>query len=141
MSDPKIADRLFDGARAESELEDALTSAGALFELLGWDEYDTSLEVRGVPAEYRLSIDAQRVIHGAGFLVAFLNHADEWETHYRFDPAREFVEVKGWRVSYPFKRKDQSDTSIWIEEIVPTWPKDWMETGYCRVVSRSREKR
>lgn len=127
-----IAERLFDGRYAECELEEALDSAGAIYERLGWDDYDGSVELHDVPADHRLPIEVQKVIHAAGFIKAYVNHADKWETHYVFKPNEEFVESKGWRVSYPHKRGEDHE-GIWVEQIVDGWPKDWFETGYCIV--------
>jgi hypothetical protein len=134
VSDQSIASRLFDATYAENELEEALSNAGINFEKLGWDYYDCSLEIYGVEPICRLSVDAQKVIHAAGFATVYVNHTDEWETHYTF-PSGEFVEQKGWRVSYPHKRKDASDKTILLERPVESWPKEWLETGYCKVVT------
>lgn len=127
-----IAARLFDGRDAETELEDALEAAGVKFERLGWDYYDCSVEIHGAPAADRLSADAQRAIHAAGFVKAYVNHVDKWETHYGFKPREEFAEAKGWRVSYPHKR-GEDENGIWVEEVCKSWPREWFETGYCIV--------
>lgn len=127
-----IADRLFDSRNAESELEDALSEAGCTFESLGWDWYDCSLEIHGVDAGDRLSEAAQRVVHGAGFGKVYVNHKDKWETHYSFDPNGDFVASEGWRVSYPHKR-GEDQKGIWVEQVVPGWPKDWFKSGHAIV--------
>ena len=136
MSDdkkPTIADRMFDGSEAQGDLETKLLKAGALFERLGSDWYDCSVELYGVPATHRLSIEAQRVIHAAGFAKAYVNHEDKWETHYSFKP--EFAESKGWRVSYPHKR-GKAEKGIWVEEFISDWPQDWFDTGYVLIKTR-----
>lgn len=126
-----LSGRLFRGVKgAKGELEALLKSAGVPFKSLGWDSYDNSVEIHGVPAPYRLSEDAQGAVYRSGFSTAYVNHADKWETHYRFGPG-DFVVSKGWRVSYPHKRGD--DGVIWVEEVVDTWPKEWFATGYCIV--------
>lgn len=137
VTPPTIAARLFDGGYAESELESALEEAGAKFERMGWDFYDCSLELYGVPPDYRLSTEVQRLVHAAGFVKVYINHEDQWETHYGFDPRGEFKEAKGWRVSYPHKRTAKGDGKIWVEEVCPTWPADWFADG--KVVVKSRE--
>jgi len=124
-----IAERMFDGFFAESELGEELVIE---YERIGFDHYDNSLELYGVPDDARLSIDEQKVIHAAGFSKCYVNHVDKWETHYGFHD-KEFKPAKGWRVSYPHKRGDETG-GILVEEICPSWPKDWFETGYCRVV-------
>lgn len=132
-----LAERLFKSEakrpRAQDELERRLASASIPFKSIGWDYYDGSLELHGVPAEYRLPIDAQRVIHEAGFVKAYVNHEDRWETHYTFHPREPFKkESKGWRVSYPHKR-GENEKGIWVEEFIENWPKEWFDTGYCIV--------
>ena len=130
-----IASRLYDAHYAESELENQLEQAGAEFEGLGWDWYDHSIELHGVTPDYRLSEEAQKIIHKAGFSTAFVNHTDKWETHYHFNPNGKFKESKGWRVSYPHKR-GEGEKGIWVEEVCQTWPKDWFDSGYCIVKSK-----
>lgn len=125
-----IADRLFDGSYAESELEDALYQAGVTCERMTWDHYDCSLELHGVPESFRLSPVAQKVIHAAGFAKVYVNHVDKWETHYSWPS--DFAESEGWRVSYPHKRGEQG--AILVEKHVPTWPQEWFDTGYTVVV-------
>ena len=124
------AQRIFDGRDAEMDIENALDEALVDFNGTRFDEYDCSIELYQVPPDYRLSTEAQRIIHAAGFLRAFVNHTDKWETHYSFKPAEDFVEAKGWRVSYPHKR-GEGEKGIWVEEVPPAWPQEWVETGYC----------
>lgn len=129
-----LAERLFDGrsAECELELEALLDDAGLEFKSLGWDHYDCSVEIYGVAPEARLSADAQKVVHAAGFCKAYVNHADKWETHYSFNPSEPFAESKGWRVSYPHKRGEEGG-KILVEEHVPSWPQSWFETGYVLI--------
>lgn len=129
-----IAQRMFDGFFAESSLEDAIDAAGCEYEKLGWDYYDCSLELHGCAPGFRLPLEAQKIIHDAGFFKCYVNHTDKWETHYGFKPNEPFQESKGWRVSYPHKR-GEGEQGILVEEVCQTWPKDWFETGYCRVVA------
>lgn len=136
MSEPNIAQRLFDGDQAECDLEDVLLDAGVTFEKLGWDHYDCSLEIYGVPPNDRLSEDAQKAIHAAGFCKAYVNHADKWETHYGFNPNESFVVSKGWRVSYPHKRGDGGN--IMVEEVVKGWLDDWFKSGYVVVIDETK---
>src|SRR5689334_13751738 len=105
-----IAARIFEGDDALYELEHGLREAGAPFDRLGRDDYDCSLEIHGVPADYRLSPEAQQFLHSAGFAKVYVNHADKWETHYNF--RGEFKPSDGWRVSYPHKR-GENETGIW----------------------------
>lgn len=127
-----IAARIFDGAEAQFELDRQLEAAGAVFERTTWDDYDNSLELKDVPPEHRLSVEAQRVIHAAGFTKVYVNHVDKWETHYGWKYGEEFAESKGWRVSYPHKRGPE-EKGIWVEEFISGWPKEWFGTGYAIV--------
>lgn len=124
---------MFDGAYARSELESQLCDAGfGEFTRLGWDWYDCSVEIYEVPPNARMPVEAQRVIHAAGFMKAYVNHEDKWETHYSFKPGDEFTEAKGWRVSYPHKR-GKEEKGIWVEEHIAGWPQEWFDTGYVLI--------
>jgi hypothetical protein len=133
MDKKKIAEIMFEGERAKIALEDSLFDIGVPFEELGFDDYDCSLELFDVDDEYRLSVEAQKLIYDAGFIKVYMNHKNKWETHYTFLSAP-FKEVEGWRVSYPSKR-GKEEKGIWVEKIVDGWPKDWLETGYVIVKS------
>ena len=128
MPDVCFAERLFEDPGLEGGVADSLRRAGVPFAGLGWDDYDCSVEIDGVPAGYRLSEEAQRVVHEAGFLKAYVNHEDRWETHYNFPLDKLFKASGGWRVSYPRKREDEGG-KIWVEAVVPGWPAAWFENG------------
>jgi hypothetical protein len=130
-----IADKIFEGDRIKTVLEDTLYYAGVLFEETSFDSYDRSIELFDVPADCRLSPEAQKIIFDAGFSTAYLNHDNKWETHYTFDKfdSGKFKEVDGWRVSYPRKRGLKEGRPILVEKLVETWPKEWFETGYVIV--------
>ena len=127
-----LADRLFDGHYAENELEEAIDAAGVPYESLGWDHYDCSLEVHGVPPEYRPSTEVIEIVRRAGFAKLYVNHTDKWETHYSFH--NQHAPSEGWRVSYPHRRGD-ADNRILVEKVVETWPADWFESGKVAVVN------
>lgn len=126
-----LAERMFDGFRAQSEIEEALFDINVEFDGTSFDSYDNSLELLDVPDNYRLSVEAQELIYNAGFSRVFLNHKDKWETHYTFKQGP-FEGVRGWRVSYP-QNRGKDAKGIWVEEIVDSWPKEWFETGYVVV--------
>lgn len=139
-----LASRIFDGDNAKYELEDKLYEAKVPYKRTGFDDYDCSIELYDVPADYRLSEEAQKIISEAGFVTCFVNHVDKWETHYNFietekGPDGKYVSkpkelpIKGWRVSYPHKRDGKDDKGIMVEEVVETWPPEWFETGYVTV--------
>lgn len=125
-----LAQQLFDGSSAESQLEELLEDAGVPFERIGWDWYDCSLEIYGVPADYRLTPEARKVFADAGFAKCYVNHVDKWETHYGLGNS------EGWRVSYPHKRND-GNTSILVEQHIESWPQEWFDTGYVKIVPPS----
>lgn len=95
----RLADRLFDAhrviGRAEGELYEELERLGVPVDDLGWDDYDESVELLGVAADYRLSVDAQRFLYEAGFQKVYVNHVDKWETHYTFNLTEPFCEAAG----------------------------------------------
>lgn len=111
---PTVAESMFDGHRAMCELEGNITIE---FGHLGFDEYDNSLEIHDVPDDVRLDEASIAAIREAGFAVAYVNHQNKWETHYRFssDP------VKPWRVSYPHKRGEEGGRVL-VEEFPAGWP-------------------
>lgn len=117
--------------RGYTKIREALKAAGVTFRF-GWDDYDNSIELYDVPPDYRLPEHIQEIIHG-GASTAYVNHTDKWETHYHWDCSVKFKPSNGWRVSYPHKRGDD-EKSIFVEEVVPSWPKDWFDTGYAVVV-------
>lgn len=130
-----LAQRMFDGNTAINEMEEQLAKAGVTFDRIGFDYYDCSLEIHGVPDAERLSEAAQRAIHAAGFAKVYVNHADKWETHYSFRDA-EFKAAKGWRVSYPHRRGPE-EKSIWVEEFIKSWPQGWFDSGYVIIKAQS----
>src|SRR5271165_1370509 len=93
-----LAERLFAGDSARNDIEDMLDVAEVTYERIGWDGYDCSLEVYGVPSDERLPEVLVLGLLGAGFLKIYVNHEDKWETHHSA------TNLKGWRVSYPHKR-------------------------------------
>lgn len=129
------ADVIFNGIAEQGKLEDDLYDLGVLFEETSYDYYDCSIELYNVPNDYRLSEQVQRFLFDAGFLIVFLNHFDKWETHYHFYKDKNFP-LKGFRVSYPNKR-GKDEKGIWVEEIVPSWPKEWFKNGHVIVKEKN----
>jgi len=121
------ADKIFAGECTIRQFEDDLYEAGAEFEKSGYDSYDNSVELYDVPPDHRLPEAAQKIIHAAGFSIAYVNHTDGWETHYSVDPAKPFAVKEVWRVSYPRKR-DDGTKDIWVEKRPQSWPADWNVT-------------
>ena len=109
----------------EGELFDLAVS----FESLGWDEYDGSLELYGVSPEFRMPEPALKFIFESGFRAIFVNHTDKWETHYST------MNRDGWRVSYPSKR-GPDEQGILVERKIASWPQEWFDSGYVKVVTR-----
>lgn len=133
-----IADRLFacddEGEATDKEAAaDALTMLQALnvpLKHVGWDDYDGSIELHGVDPSWRMPADLQRRLYDEGFIKAYVNHTDYWETHYSFGTTNGFEAKRGWRVSYPSKRPNGGQ--ILVEEIVPGWPSDWFKRPWWK---------
>lgn len=133
MSDVRqIVGRILDDGdeAAVADLSAILRASGVEFETIGWDDYDTSLELHGVPSAYRLAPEAQRMLRDAGFAKVYVNHVDKWETHHSL--SGDVFKPNAWRVSYPHKRGD-GETGIWVEADVPHWPRKWFATAYAIV--------
>lgn len=126
----RLVERLFRGnKKAAAELESVLKSLLIPFETIGWDHYDNSVELYGLPPEFRLSeVQCDRIFK-CGFGTIFANHTDKWETHYHSGKNHAI----GWRVSYPHKRGPEAKC-IWVEKLIDGWPKEWFETGYVIIV-------
>ena len=110
---------------AESEMIALLRERDALFEKIGWDNYDGSLELYGVPNTWRMSADIQKVCWDEGFIKVYVNHLNKWETHYSFGTPDGFKVAHGWRVSYPHKRAEDG-RGLLLEE-TPSWPRTWWQ--------------
>ncbi len=124
-----------DARQEEFEQEIITIQEGLDFNRITCDEYDNSIEFYEVPNDVRLTPKALEFIKSEGFSLCWLNHVDGWETSYNLtkDPP------KGWR-KRQWKRKlpdGSPDPSglIELEEHCPTWPKEWYESGYARVVA------
>ncbi len=100
----QFSEKLFAWQRGKDEFEDALAELGfESFKEIGGDYYDSSIEFYGVANDARLSEDQQRLIHSHGFIRAYVNHEDGYETHYTWP--NEFAPHAGHRVLYPHKQR------------------------------------
>ena len=75
----------FDFDTAKSDFEEELTKADSTLDYINmwWDWYDNSLELGGVPVDYRFNDAIKEVIFTKhGFSTCWLNHSDGWETMY-----------------------------------------------------------
>lgn len=141
MTNPKVlAKRIYLGDYALSELIGQLADGGVKFERTGHDWYDNSLELHGVPDDFRLTPVQQKIVYDAGFQKCYVNHLNHWETHYNWvrGKGKSFKPDEGWRVQYP--HKDNRKGPILVESHVPSWPQDWFDTGYVKIVP-SKAKR
>jgi hypothetical protein len=94
----KFSEVCFEFTKAEIEFSDALLDAGLSdFMRLGWDHYDNSIEIYGVPNDELLPDEAQKLIYDAGFSIAYVNYRDGFERHYRFDVQKPFQKTNGSR--------------------------------------------
>jgi len=96
MVERPFAEVAFEMQYAQAHFEDALVDAGIDdFTELGWDDYDCSLEIYGVPDNVRLNEAQQKLIFDAGFATVYVNHKDGSETHYNWH-RQEFKADRGW---------------------------------------------
>jgi hypothetical protein len=116
------------------------------FDDISTDEYDCSLEIQKVSPHVRLSEAVQRLIWEAGFGRVYVNHSDGWQTHYNWSQDKP-PPARGWRRRY-VSDPAASTTNVIAGEPNPGyyeisyWPegwsgpgtKDWLATGYMRIV-------
>jgi hypothetical protein len=134
MTHKGLAERLFSIQTVEAELADALDDIE--FTSLGWDYYDVSLEMYGVPNNYRLSEHDQSIIHEMGFANVYVNHLDGWETHYSW--TKVFKVNNGWRVKYRNKENPPVN-QILLENKAESWPDKWYDADYVKIIDKGKE--
>jgi hypothetical protein len=102
-----------------------LGDEGFDFEKTWTDDYDSSVELGGVPPAVRLNETQQQFLFDCGFQIAFVNHSDGVETHYSLkNPSL------GWRR----KRTEKGFViSYWPEGWKGGACDKWIETGYMTV--------
>jgi hypothetical protein len=119
----------------QSEFEDALSELLGEqneYEKIGWDYYDSSLEIYGLTDACRLSDEAQRFISGQGFVKVYLNHLNGWETHYTWNLP--FEAVSGWRRK---RTQDGFEINYWPKAWNTPVALEWLKTGYMKIVGDS----
>ncbi len=89
----------------EKSFMDKLRNMGLIFDSIGSDVYNNSVELHGVENQQRLTPVMQEMIFNEGFVTAFVNHRNHWETHYNWNRQNPFVAVSGFRVSYGHKNQ------------------------------------
>jgi len=143
-----FAEKMFAYHRAEMNFTDALCEAEfGEFNRVSGDYYDGSLEIYEVSADARLNEAAQRVIFDAGFRKVYVNHKDGWETHYNYDLSKPFKASRGWRRRYVSEPEATTtnviagdpnpgyfEISYWPEGWTGDRTKEWLSSGYMRVV-------
>ena len=145
----KAAENRLDIDLAKIRLADKLVRAGlvtSLYDGIGGDWYDNSIELYNCVPGLRLTEEMQKVIFDEGFRRAYVNHTDDWETHYNWD--REFTKQRGWRRRWVLDPKVET-TNLIGEPFAASnagyyeisyWPtgwkgsEDWLKTGYMRIV-------
>lgn len=98
---------------------------------IGGDDYDNSVEFSCVGNHVRLSEAVQHIIYDAGFAKAYVNHTDDWETHYNWDLSKPFVPYRGWR-------RKSTDDGYLINYLPESWGDRgaaWVASGYMTIVS------
>lgn len=126
---------MFEYHRARSAFEGALVEIGfEQYAAIRGDDYDGSIEFDEVAPSARLDDTAQRLIFDAGFLRAFLNHTDGWETHYSWRAGP--VDATPFRPDHGWRRKELQEPQRFL---ISHWPKSWgdPETGPCAQWLRS----
>lgn len=111
---------------------DKLRNMGLTFDRIGADDYDNSVELHGVGDQQRLTPEMQRLIFDEGLSTVFVNHVNNWETHYNFDRLKPFEATKGWRVSYGHKNQSGQ---LMVEEIPEKWKDSPSLLAKAKVVS------
>ena len=107
-----------------SLFEDAMVEAGLEnWDKLGYDDYDSSLEIYGVENDIRLNTELQELFLKHGFMKVYVNHKDGWETHYNFyyndetkSGDKQNLPVKGWRVRYGHKNNEPTNNLLEYEQ-------------------------
>jgi len=136
-----LADQWWDSMQAESRIGDGLAKAGLDdWESIGGDPYDNSIEIYGVADDVRLTAAQLEWLYLCGFSQVYVNHKDGWETHYGLGAK---PSVKGWRrryVSDPTATTTnviagpENNGYFEVSEFPDSFPKQWLENGYMRVV-------
>jgi hypothetical protein len=129
-----FANLAFDYSTAQYLFEEELDKLGINYDKIGWDYYDSSLEIYGAVDDCRLSTAAQEFIFNEGFMKIFVNHLNGWQTHYCFDHNLPFSPVNGWR------RKRCPDGHFQINYLPEAWGergKEWVRSGYMEIVNEN----
>lgn len=77
-------DRMFDGISATCEIEDHLYDKYDWIEYIGWDHYDSSLEIHcgpSTPSDWQFTLEDVQIFPEWGFVQAWLNFHDGTEQH------------------------------------------------------------
>lgn len=143
-----FSDKMFAYYQEEMNFTDAMCEAGfGEYASISGDYYDCSIEFIKVENDARMPEAAQRLCHSAGFVKAYVNHKDGWETHYNWNPTEPFKMARGWRRRY-VSDPDAATTNVVAGKPNPGyyeisfWPegwsgdrtKEWLSSGYMRVV-------
>lgn len=115
----RFSDVAFNMTEAQSLFEDGLMDIIGVdsYDTIGWDHYDSSLELYKCPPDMRLSPKAlEYVFETHGFQKIYVNHTDDWETHYSENLRR------GWR------RKTREGGGFYISYL----PEGWKEIDMTR---------
>lgn len=123
----KLAEAMFTYSQAECEFGDAMVEAGfGDYTSIDGDDYDNSIEFRGVGNDARLSAEQQRIVFDAGFSKAFVNHSDGWETHYTWSRQEPFKAVRGWRRYMEHDKEPGPSGVIGFSVMkISYWPDGW----------------
>ena len=120
----KIWDFQKDQFEFESALEEAGLEQGKHYSRIGWDDYDCSIEFYNVENDVRFGVELQKIVADAGFIKAYVNHKDGWETHYTWKTP--FSPVRGWRRWMEHNKEPSPSGVTTLKKLkVSYWPEGW----------------
>lgn len=70
---------------------------GDSYDDIGWDHYDTSLEIHKADNHLALTDEAQTVLFEDGFMKIYINHQDGFNTLYSFRESPPPVKGSKWK--------------------------------------------
>lgn len=137
-----FASSIWEFQRKQCDFEEALEEAGFVsgehYKRIGWDEYDCSIEFHGVKNDARLSAELQRIIYNGGFIKAYVNHEDGWETHYTWKGGH-FEPVRGWRRHMVHEDTPSASGVIMFKKMKISYlPDTWRSTQLERDLSAGK---
>lgn len=109
---PSYADQLFSSLWSESHIFDSLSDRWSFIDDIGWDHYDSSLEIycdSTAPADWEISKEEAEIIWSWGFAMCWLNFADGTQQYIgpKSHGKRKPCEFPRYPSPEPLKRRDR----------------------------------